>query len=260
MRGILYQTLYITGMQLLLFGIAILWLSNETRASKERDIIDKVNEGISASTEIIKALGHDSVSKHFGKIGKIAEKIGPFLGVIGPAVKLLSLFSDTPELTAIKEGFAKMDAKFDEVFNRFDEVQNLIRETSLKEQYVAYEHTILSLSRYMQQMLNAPTEHQAAEYKAIFVNKLTHSDRLATASIWEGMMGEGVFSTNIPHEAMKFFENDRKRVQIVMKGVMTLILQGVKVELAYEEAIGNDTIYIRKKEMWKYRITKLSDK
>ena len=130
-------------MRLLPFVIAIIWLGNETRASDTMDIIDKVKEGTSVATEIIKALGDDKVSKTFGKIGKIAAKIGPFLGAIGPAVALLGLFSDSAELTAIKEGFAKMDKKFDEVFNKFDEVDNLIRETSLKTQYVSYEHTIL---------------------------------------------------------------------------------------------------------------------
>ena len=244
-------------MRLLLFVIAIIWLGNETKASETADITNKVKEGTTVATEIIKALGDDKVSKTFGKIGKIAAKIGPFLGAIGPAIALLGLFSDSPELTAIKEGFANMDKKFDEVFNKFDEVDNLIRETSLKTQYVSYEHTILSLSRYLQRMLSAPTKQEAASYKNIFIQKYDSSDKLATSNIWQGMMGEGVFSTNIPKEAMKFFDNDRKRVQKVMKGTINLILQGVKVELAYEKAKGNDANYAAKENLWKDRVTRL---
>ena len=223
-------------MRLLLFAIAIIWFGNDAKGSDTRDIEDKVKEGTNVGTEIIKALGDDKVSKTFGKIGQIAGKIGPFLGSIGPAISLLSLFSDTPELTAIKEGFAKMDKKFDKVFNRFDEIDNLIRETSLKTQYVSYEHTILTLSKYLRRMLNAPTKELIASRKGTFITMYENRVKFATSNVWQGMMGEGVFSTNIPREAMKFFDNDRKRVKKVMKGTISLILQGVKVELAYEKS------------------------
>ena len=238
-------------MRRLLFAIAIIWFGNDAKASDTRGIEDKVKEGTTVATEIIKALGDDKVSKTFGKIGQIAGKIGQFLGSIGPAISLLSLFSDTPELTAIKEGFAKMDKKFDKVFNRFDEIDNLIRETSLKTQYVSYEHTILTLSKYLRRMLNAPTTELAASRKGTFITMYENSDKFATSNVWQGMMGEGVFSSNIPREAMKFFDNDRKGVQKVMKGTISLILQGVKVELAYEKAIGNDTNYANKRKMLK---------
>ena len=244
-------------MRLLLFAIVIIWLGSATRASDIRDIQDKVLEGTSVVTEIITALGDDKVSKTFGKIGEIAAKIGPFLGAIGPAIALLGLFSDTPELTAIKEGFANMDKKFDEVFDKFDELDNLIQETSLNAQYVSYEHTILSLSGWLQEMLSADTTEDAEAYKNIFIDKYSNSDTLATSNIWQGMMSEGVFSTNIPTEAMKFFDNDRKKVQKVLKGTINLILQGVKVELAYEKATGNDANYAVKEDMWNDRITRL---
>ena len=109
-------------------------------------------------------------------------------------------------------------------------------------------------------MLSATTKKEAASLKNIFVQKYASSDKLATSNIWQGMMREGVFSTNIPTEAMKYFDNDRKRVQKVMKGTINLILQGVKVELAYEKAKGNDGNYAAKERMWKDRITRLVEK
>ena len=246
-------------MRLLLFTFAIIWLG-KIRASDIRDIEDKVKEGTTATTEIIKALGDDKVSKTFGKIGKVAAKIGPFLGAIGPAVALLSLFSDTPELTAIKEGFANMDKKFDEVFNKFDEVDNLIRETSLKDQYASHELTIETHSRILREMLSASNKTNAEHYKRIFIEKYAHSKRIATYMIFQGMMEEGNYYKNIPLEAMKFYDNDRKKVQKVMKGTIALILQGVKVELAYEKAIGNETGYIGKQTLWNKRIPELVNK
>ena len=162
-------------MRLLSCAIAIIWLGNGTWATETRDIIDKVEQGTAVAEGIIAALGDDQVSKAFRKIGTIAAKIGPFLGAIGPAIALLGLFHDSAELTAIKEGFADMDKKFDEVFSKFDEVDNLIRETSLKTQYVSYEYA--------------------------------SSNRLATSNIWQGMMGKGVFSTIIA-PLTSFFQSD----------------------------------------------------
>ena len=74
------------------------------------------------------------------------------------------------------------------------------------------------------------------------------------------MMREGMSTTNIPNEAMEFFDNGRKRVQNVMKGVMNLILQGGKVELAYEKARENDTFYTTKLTIWADRITQFVEK
>ena len=244
-------------MRLLLFTIAIIWLGKEGRASDTKDIQDKVVAGIKVATEIIDTLGGE---KTFWKIGKVASKIGPFLGAIGPAVAMFSLFFDSPELTAIKTGFKNMDRKFDEVFNKFDEVKNLIRETSLKNQYASHELTIQTLSKYLREMFSAPTKQLAEQYKGIFIEKYKHSNRLATSSILQGMIGQGTYYNNIPLEAMKFYDNDRKKVQNVIKGTIALILQGVKVELAYEKAVGNDKKYIAKQTLWKNRITQLVEK
>ena len=109
-------------------------------------------------------------------------------------------------------------------------------------------------------MFSAPTKQRFEQYKGLFIQKYTQSNRLATSSIFQGMMGQGTYYNNIPLEAMKFYDNDRKKVQKVMKGTIALILQGVKVELAYEKAIGNDANHIAKQTLWKNRITQLVNK
>ena len=69
-----------------------------------------------------------------------------------------------------------------------------------------------------------------------------------------------LITNNIPTEAMKYFDNDRKKVQRVMKGTINLILQGVKVELAYEKVKGTVGTYAAKENIWKDRVTRLVEK
>ena len=146
-------------MRHLLFTVAIIWLVADTRADNAKDTLEKVNAGVDATNAIVEVLSDEKFSKNFGKIGKIATKMGPFLGAVGPAIALVSVFlpeSPSPELQFMKKKFAEVDAKFDQVFQKFAEVENLIQKTGLKSQYAAYEHTILSLSTKLSEFLSAP--------------------------------------------------------------------------------------------------------
>ena len=250
-------------MRLLLLAVALVWLADETRADDAQDVLDQVNGGVEATNAIVEVLADDKLSKTFGNIGKIATKMGPFLGAVGPAIALVSVFlpaSPSPELQFMKEKFAEVDAKFDQVFTQFTEVKNLIEKTGLKAQYSAYEHTILSLSTKLSETLSAPTANVGV-YKRSFIREYTSSYDGATFKIWNGMMLDSrVLSDNIPLAAMSYYNNDRKKVQKVMKGVINLILQGIKVELAFLKAKDLNLDYTVKQRDWENKITQLVNK
>ena len=239
-------------MRLLLFGVVILWLSADTRADngEAKDALDKVNAGVEATNGIMEMLGDDEVTDKFGKIGQIAKKLGPFLGAIGPAIALISVFlpaAPSAEMKYMKKKFAEVDAKFDQVFHEFHAVKNLVMKTGLKAQYAAYEHTILSLSTKLQEYLSADSAY-ADVYNRSFIREYAYGYDGASYKVWNGMMEKSrVLSDNIAITAMDFFDNDRKEVQRVMKGVLNLLLQGVKVELAFLKARGLDQDYEIKK-------------
>ncbi|XP_033107294.1 uncharacterized protein LOC117109149 [Anneissia japonica] len=225
----------------------------------EKEVLNKVNAGIEAGNGIVELLGDEKLSKNFGKIGRISPKIGPFLGAIGPAVALISIFlpdSPSPELQYMKKKFAEMDEKFDKVFTQFGEVKNLIRETSLKAQYGQYEHIILALSYRLQLFLNAPTDSVQGR-KATFITAYERTYGSATYHLWRGMMEQTVLSDNIPETAIKYTDSHRGRVQRIMKGINNLILQGVKVHLSYLKAKGRDATYEDEKNIWEDKIKQL---
>ena len=58
---------------------------------------------------------------------------------------------------------------------------------------------------------------------------------------------------------MEYFDNDRKKIQNVMKGVLNLILQGVKVELAYLKIMRPEKDYTVIQGDWETRVSQLVD-
>ena len=189
-------------MRLLLFAVAIIWLSADTSADDAKDTLDKVNAGVDAANAIVDVLGDEKFSKNFGKIGEVARRIGPFLSAVGPAIALVSVFLPSEELRFMKKKFAEVDAKFDQVFQKFAEVENLIQKTGLKAQYAQYEHTILSISTKLSEILSAPTA-DVDVYNRSFIWEYTNSYDGSTFKIWNEMMnGTRRLSDNIPLKAI----------------------------------------------------------
>ncbi|KAK3106234.1 hypothetical protein FSP39_015806, partial [Pinctada imbricata] len=187
----------------------------------------------------------------------LASNIAPFLGALGPIMSLITLFlpkEESAELKFMKKKFAEVDANFGKVFNRFSEIKNLIQEKSLRNQFSDYESKIVVLSRRLHHLLNAPTD-VVEEYKATFIESKRSSYDDAASVIWNGMMGKSQgFQYDIPREAMKYTNNHRRRVQEIMNGGLSLILQGVKVHLTYLTLIGRKHSYETEKKEWEGRI------
>ncbi|XP_033114028.1 uncharacterized protein LOC117114468 [Anneissia japonica] len=222
--------------------------------------LEQVSAGIRAGNAIVQALGDEQYSKNFGKIGVIASKIGPFLGAIGPAFLLISAFlpgSPSPELLYMKRRFKEMDENFDKVYKEIGEVKTLIEKASLFTQYGEYEHTILIVSDLLQQFLNGTTYAVREELKNTFIDAYENTYDNAALRFWQGMTSELYVANNIPKTAMLYTQNHRGQVQRLMKGITNLIIKGVKVELSYMIAKGQNSTYELVKNTWEVRIKEL---
>ena len=228
-----------------------------------KDNSDKIQAGLDAGTAIMEFLGDDNFSDTFGKIGSMAAKLGPFLGAIGPVFALINVFlpgKPSAELAFMKKKFAEMDRKFDQVFNQFRDVKYLIEESTLNIQYAPYEHTVIALSKNLHKMLAANIS-ETDVHRRSFITHYESGYNDATNKLLAGMMETNSFmlSKHIPTAAMKYTENNRKRVQNIMKGMTNLILQGVKVELGYFSAKNLTKDYNVKKRNWENKINALVD-
>ncbi|KAK3102247.1 hypothetical protein FSP39_009878 [Pinctada imbricata] len=73
------------------------------------------------------------------------------------------------------------------------------------------------------------------------------------------MVSEGTLFNNIPKVAKAYTNNNRRKVQKIMKGILNLILQGVKVELTYL-SLNNMTLdYKIRKRLWDKKIRQVID-
>ena len=240
-------------MQCLLFVATLLCLTVVTRSQDVVSTMRKVKAGIDATKAITDFLGNEQFSESFKKIGTLAAYTGPFLGAIGPIIALVSTFlpvAPNEQMRLLKKEFAKVDKNFNEVFRDIAEVKDLIKETALKDQYSAYELTIEHLSLKLQEYLAGDTA-VVADLKQNFISAFNRSYDGAASKLWTGMVDTDlVLASNIPLTAMDFYHNDRKKVQRIMKGVFNLILQGIKVELAYWKAMGLDSQYAVQRDLW----------
>ena len=247
-------------MKVLALLLPILIWTTRVNTEDVKETMGKVQEGIGATSEILGVLSETDVSTKFSRIAKVAAKVGPFLGAIGPAISIVTLFfpdSPSAELILMKKEFAKIDSKFDQVFEQFEDVKNLIRETSLNNQYSEYEHSILHLSGILRNLLKSNLTNDTGVYNRSFVTSYRSSYGGATDKLWRGMMKDMVVSDNIPYGAMIFTKYHRTRVQNIMKGILNLILQGVKVQLAYLKLLGHDYDVSVMETKWETKIKDL---
>ena len=241
-------------MKVLLCSIAWICLTIQARTDSDHVKGIKIKAGIESGNAIINALG----SPHFGKIGDIARNIAPFLGAAGPFLSLFLTFTNSPELQYMKREFAKVEANFGKMFNRLDRVENLIMEKGLKAQYAADEKQILHLWNELQNMRTSQGKRQIDTHKRSFLREYKSQQPLF--NLWHGMAGSGILSDQIPSTAMKYLDYDRKKVQILMKGVFSLILKGVEIELAYYMLKGDNHTYNARLSAWEQNVIKVVDK
>ena len=68
-----------------------LLLTRCSAAHMAKEKVQKLQAGVEAAAAILEVLGDENFSEDFGKIGRIAAKMGPFLGALGPALAMAGI-------------------------------------------------------------------------------------------------------------------------------------------------------------------------
>lgn len=231
-------------MRILLLFVCLSAVACTVTGEDVHSILNKVKKGTNAGKALTDVMSAANITMGF--IMKFAKNVGPFLGAIGPVISLISTFlpsGPSAELAYMKRKFAEIDENFDKVFIRFGEVENLIRENSLKGQYGDHEQRIIALSDILQMYLAAPQEASESFKKKFIRNYESYYDSAALI-LYNGMVGSHSLSDDIPRTVMKYTNNHRNEFQKVITSIVNVILQGVKVQVAYWNMIGEDDTYI----------------
>ena len=226
----------------------------------------RVKAGVDAGKAILDAVASRESSSFFGKVGSIAKNIAPFLGAIGSIFGFLDLFlpkGPSPELQYMIKQFKEVNDRFDQVFAGLDDVKELIIKEAVREQYGRYTGQVSALSELLSHVIDAKANNLSNA--TIEGRKEAFLDEYGKVALYTGlqtlylgMTEKANLLLHIPTSVRKYTDDDRVMTQNMMKGVLSVILKGVKVILAYYQLKGDETGYQDAKTEWTTKIQEIT--
>jgi hypothetical protein len=214
-------------------------------------------DNIKTGLELGKGIAELFENKEFTKsLIEISKSVGPYLGVIGPFVGLVMNFipSESEELAFMKNMMKQIDNRFDRLDSRFNEVERLINWNAVKVNFGQIEQKILAMSKELH-FIYEISKSGVKNRKTIFVNHYNSDFQNSGTKLYNALINtRGTFQVNLGTSVMRYTKNDRKLTQGFLLGIMKLLLQAAKIELAYYQMQGfvHNVVFMRKK--WEKRI------
>lgn len=196
---------------------------------------DVADQGLQAGTELAQAIADKNFA---GTMGKLATKVGPYLGMVGPVIGILFALTgasqDSAELQFMRNMLAKIENRFDQVDQRLDDIARKIDWNTVRIQFFAYEKKILPMKIELDKFYNASNTDELTSFQNTFTNMYECVYENSGQMLYNHIIsGESTFSSNLLMEAMRANEYDRKEIQVFMLGLTKLVLVGSQIEMAY---------------------------
>lgn len=193
------------------------------------------DQGLQAGTELAQAIADKNFA---GTMGKLATKVGPYLGMVGPVIGILFALTgasqDSAELQFMRNMLAKIENRFDQVDQRLDDIARKIDWNTVRIQFFAYEKKILPMKIELDKFYNASNTDELTSFQNTFTNMYECVYENSGQMLYNHIIsGESTFSSNLLMEAMRANEYDRKEIQVFMLGLTKLVLVGSQIEMAY---------------------------
>jgi hypothetical protein len=214
---------------------------------------NKINTGLQIGKGIADLLDDKAFTSSLAKIG---ASIGPYLGALGPFIGLVMAFipSESAELKFMKNMMKQIDNRFDRVDSRFNDIERLINWNAVKVNFGQIEQKILAMSKEFQFIYEVP-KTAVENRKIIFVNHYNSDYQNSGTKLYQAVIyKQGTFQENLGTCVMRYTKNDRKLTQGFLLGIMKLLLQAVKTELAYLQIQRYDQNAIFMRTKWEQRI------
>lgn len=188
-----------------------------------------------------KAIGEAMEKKLFkDSLEKIGKSIGGYLGMLGPFVSFVLGFipgSESAELRYMKEMMTQIENRFDRIDSQLDDVKRLINWNPIRVKFGEIEQIIESMSMEFQHLYKGSTNYlNAAESrKEHFVSTYKADYHNSGYKLYRAIVSGGVFEIPLGDSIIDFTKYDRKKTQMFLFGIMQLLLQAAKVEIAYSQ-------------------------
>ena len=148
----------------------------------------------------------------------------------------------------------QIDNRFDRVDSSFTKVLRLIDWNAVKVNFGQIKQKILAMSNEYQFIYEVP-KTAVENKKIIFVNHYDSDYQNSGTKLYQAVIHkQGTFQENLGTCVMRYTKNDRKLTQEFLLGIMKLMLQATKIELAYLQIKSYDQNAIFMRTKWEQRI------
>ncbi|XP_071180179.1 uncharacterized protein [Mytilus edulis] len=166
---------------------------------------------------------------------KIGTNVGPYLSAIGPFIGFVSavLQTESAELAYMKKVMKYIDSRFDEMDKRFDSIEQLIKWNVVQVNFGQIEQRIKAMAREYRYLYIVPpiaVKNRKKIYVSIYESDYQNSGTKLYQSI---VNKQGMFQEDLGTSVLRYTDSDRKKTHLFLRGVMQLLLQAIKIELAY---------------------------
>ncbi|CAH1802061.1 unnamed protein product [Owenia fusiformis] len=240
-----------------LFAMVVLAFVIAESESFNSDEKDQIEKGLAAGKEIIDYIKQKDFAQ---TIRKLTESASQFLGALGPFSSFILAFvsTDSSELTYMKGMMTEIDAQFNKVEARLGDIQTLIEWTNVEQNLGVIELTVATLDMEFKLFYN--TSGTASEKQQTFINVYDNNYATSGSKLYLMTVGEGgTFIENLCESIMKKTKYDRKETNDYLLGVLKILLQAIRLELAYYGMQGLNTTYETRKNEWDRRITQVTE-
>lgn len=233
------------------------------------DLIEKINGGISGGTEMIdfiSSLGSPKNQKVFDSIGKMAGFLGAAGGLLSFA--LLFVSGESEELSFMKQEFAKVNMKLDQITTELDNIKSLIKYENQISVYIGSASKILHGHQKLLQFLNeiqrtkCSTKNSCKQIRARIASRyVKYFD--VKQDIFKIINGAikptSAFGSPLLDLTKTTFKCDVAKIDHLSNCILKLAFKAQQVILAHEKLIGSKHSIVQSMDDWLKAIYQLRD-
>ncbi|CAH1772246.1 unnamed protein product [Owenia fusiformis] len=218
----------------------------------------KIDKGLTAGHEIFNYIADKKFSE---SLTKISSAIGPFLGAFGPFVSLVLTFvpsSDTAVVQLLTGMMDRIENRFDQVDSRFDEIKRLVEWTDEAVNFGQIEQKIWAMNVAYRRLYRGNGTGEAANRKQAYIDEFDNNYQQSGINLYHAIVNKhGTFQENLGESIMRFTDYDRKKTQDFLLGILRLILNAAKIEIAYYNVKQFNSIAEERKSEWETKIQRV---
>jgi hypothetical protein len=126
----------------------------------------------------------------------------------------------------MKQMLKHIDTRFDRIDGQFSDVNRKIDYVHVQIEFGIIEQKIFAVGAQFEKLYNAPSS-AAKHMKRIFISNYESDFQNSGQKLYDGIMNSNnVFTESLGEAAMQYTENDRKKTQVFMLGLLKLLLFG----------------------------------